>query len=267
MHLERASVISQREMGGDYRLLVLDCPPIASQVRPGQFIHLRVPNLDGFVLRRPFSVFKAEGGTLSILYKRVGRGTSAMKLLQSGSVVSIMGPLGNGFPVERASGFPILVAGGYGVAALYLVAQRLATKGILFVGGAGRAEILCVEDFEALGWPIRVATEDGSRGERGLVTAPLDAWLRAERQGRTPEFWACGPMGMLRAVGDRAIAGGWQAWLSLDRHMGCGVGACLACVQQIRVPGDDGAGPVVWARVCRDGPVFESREIVWDDRR
>jgi dihydroorotate dehydrogenase electron transfer subunit len=109
---------------------------------------------------------------------------------------------------------------------------------------------------------LRVATEDGSLGVRGLVTVALDTWLRNERAGRVPEFYGCGPNAMLHAVGDRAIAGNWQAWLSMDRHMGCGVGACLTCVQKIRHP----AGHWTWERVCREGPVFESRAIVWEEK-
>ena len=104
---------------------------------------------------------------------------------------------------------------------------------------------------------MRLATDDGSLGMRGLVTTPLDAWLSDAAQ--EPEFFACGPNGMLKAVGERAIAGNWKGWLSLDRHMGCGVGACLACVQKIR---RDGAETL--ARVCKEGPIFESREVVWE---
>lgn len=260
MQLEHARVVAHQPVSEAYRLLILDAPALAPLVAPGQFVHLRVPNLDGAVLRRPFSVFKTDAATLSILYKRVGRGTEAMTALKPGDEVSLMGPLGNGFPVKQATGFPVLVAGGFGVAPLYLLARQLPRRGLLFVGGAGAADILCTDDFAALGWPARVVTEDGSRGERGFVTVALDAWLDREGgRGQTPEFWACGPTGMLRAVGERAVAGDWRAWLSLDRHMGCGVGACLACVQRLRRDGKE-----FWGRVCTEGPVFEARDIVWE---
>lgn len=263
MRLKQSRVVKNRGAGAGYWLLVLDAPSIAQRVQPGQFVHLRVPNLDGCVLRRPFSVFQARAGRISILYKSVGKGTQAMTRLRPGDAVSLVGPLGNGFPVAPNRGFPILVAGGYGVAALYLAAKALPAKGILFVGGAARREIRCVPDFRALGWPVRIATEDGSWGRKGLVTMPLDRWLQKERAGRTPEFYACGPMDMLKAVADRAVKHGWTAWLSLERHMGCGVGACLACVQKVRKPGQN-RRQVMWARICRDGPVFESRQVVWD---
>ena len=155
----------------------------------------------------------------------------------------------------------MLVAGGYGMAALYLAARALRPAGMAFFGGATAADILCEPDFTALGWDVRAATVDGSRGEPGLVTAALDRWLANERADRVPVFYVCGPNGMLRAVGERAQAGGWKAWLSLDRNMGCGVGACLTCVQKIR---RDAADDWEWARCCKEGPVFECRQVVWD---
>lgn len=261
MRMEEATVVEQREIRGGYSLLVLASPSIAPEVRPGQFVHLRVPRLDASVLRRPFSVFRAENGRISIFYKNVGRGTAAMGTLVPGGSVSLIGPLGNGYPRPTAGKLPVLVAGGYGMAALYLLAKGSPAKGIAFVGGKTSDDILCVEDFKALGWDVRVATEDGSQGSRGLVTDALEAWLGRELKGRVPEFFACGPNGMLKAVGDRAAKDGWTAWLSLDNHMGCGVGACLTCVQRIRTA--DGGWE--WLRVCREGPVFEGKNVIWND--
>ena len=258
MRLEQARVSGQQPCSGEYRILELEAPAVAAAVRPGQFVHLHLPRREGAVLRRPFSVFKAGARSLSVLYKRVGRETTAMTRLTPGDEVSLIGPLGNGFPLD-GGGFPLLVAGGYGVAPLYLLAQRLAVQGVLCVGAAAAADVLCVAEFERIGWRALVTTEDGSLGRRGLVTDALDEWLRGAAPP-APEFYACGPDGMLRAVAARAAALGARAWLSLDRHMGCGVGACLACVQRIR--GEDGAPR--WARVCREGPVFEAREVVWE---
>ena len=261
MQLETAIILEHRDYGAGYRLLRLAAPGIAPQVQPGQFVHLRIPRLEASVLRRPFSVYKAEGGELALLYKAVGRGTGVLAVAVAGEQVSLLGPLGHGFPLDLPVGrVPVLVAGGYGMAALYLVAKRLPITGDVFVGGRSAPDILCVEEFEKLGWKVHVATEDGSRGVRGLVTGPLDAWLAEGRGGRTPEFFACGPNGMLEVVGQRAIAGGWRAWLSVDRHMCCGVGACLTCVVKLK----DADGVWLWARSCKEGPVFECRQIHWD---
>lgn len=261
MKLETGILLEQTEVSGGYHLLRLKAPGIAGLVRPGQFVHLRLPSPEDAILRRPFSIFRAEVGVLQILYKPVGRGTHSMLSLRPGDTLSLIGPLGNGFPLPASGAFPLLIAGGYGMAALYLLARACPAPGIAFFGGARQTDILCVEDFKALGWEVRTATEDGSLGERGLVTGPLDRWLDGERAGRRIEGFACGPNGMLRAVAGRAEASGWRAWVSIDRHMGCGVGACLTCVQKIREPG----GQWTWVRVCKEGPVFDSASVLWEE--
>ena len=252
-----AIVLEHGALTGGYHLLRLKAPVIAAAARPGQFVHLRVPGLEPTALRRPFSIYRAEEDALALLYKRVGRGTESMAALRAGDVVNLMGPLGNGFPLTGAAAAPILVGGGYGVAPLVFLAARLPRKGVALLGGRSAEDVLCARDFEELGWRVGVATEDGSRGTRGLVTALLDPYIA----NAAAELFACGPDGMLRAVGARAIAAGCRAWLSLDHHMVCGIGACLACVQKLRTP----EGGTRIARVCKDGPVFEAREIIWED--
>lgn len=263
MLIENTTILSHRLIKGGYRLLTLKSRKIASMVLPGQFVHLRVPSLADAVLRRPFSVFRAQAGRLAILYKTVGKGTQAMESLHVGDKVNILGPLGKGFPNVHQNTLPVLVAGGYGMAALYLVAQRARVKGLVFVGGKCADDILCTDDFRRLGWNVRVATEDGSTGKKGLVTRILDAWLNKDLRGRTPEFFACGPNGLLKAVCQRVVRRGWSGWISMDRHMGCGLGACLACVQTVRKQDTAGKETLVWARVCTEGPVFACRDIIW----
>lgn len=256
MQLSEAMVLEQRTLTGGYRVLRIVAPELAAAARPGQFVHARVPGLDAAALRRPFSIYAAADGVVALLYKTVGRGTERLAQIAPGTPLSLLGPLGNGFPLDTAGRTPLLVAGGYGVAPLSFLAARLPRRGTALLGGRGAEDILCAEDFEALGWQVEIATQDGSRGTRGLVTALLDRHFAA---GATPELFACGPDGMLRAVGERAMAAGCRAWLSLDNHMVCGVGACLACVQTLR----DASGHERLARVCTDGPIFEAREIVW----
>jgi dihydroorotate dehydrogenase electron transfer subunit len=259
MRLEEASVAGQRNLTGGYRWLEIDAPGVAAAAEPGQFVHVRVPGLDPLSLRRPFSICGAESGRVAILYKEVGRGTAAMGRLRTGACVSLIGPLGKGFPRETGGRPVLLVAGGYGVAPLLFLARRLPDRGRLFVGGRSRADVLLTDAFAKLGWTVETATEDGSRGTRGFVTVLLDAWFEAHPDGR-PVLYACGPDGLLRAVAGRAADRGLDAWVSLDKHMVCGVGACLACVQALRRP--DGT---TWiGRVCRDGPVFEGRSVIWE---
>jgi dihydroorotate dehydrogenase electron transfer subunit len=240
-----------------YFRLIARAPRLAPLVQPGQFVHLRIPTLKEALLRRPFSVFQASADTFSILYKTVGKGTDALSRLPAGSEMSAIGPLGRGFTVPPAGGqTPILIAGGYGMAALYLLAQRSPQKGIVFVGGRRRVDILCQDEFRALGWEVRVATEDGSLGEKGLVTQPLLAELNRAATGR--KLFACGPTPMLKAVARIAEQFSLPAELSMDEHMCCGIGVCLTCVIPVKT-----ADGWEYQRTCTEGPVFDARHLVF----
>ncbi len=255
---ETATLAEQHTLTDEYLFLSLRAPRTAALARPGQFVHVRVPGLDQAALRRPFSIYDARGGILSLVYKRVGRGTEQMATLKEGARFDVIGPLGNGFPLPKPDVTPVLVAGGYGVAPLHFLARVISTPGHLFVGGRTAADILCADAFLKLNWTLHVATEDGSRGTRGRVTEVLYPWL--DEHSATPvEIFSCGPDGLLKTLAQRMKETPHQTWISLDKHMMCGVGACLACVQKVVKP--DGA--VAQLRVCHDGPVFEARSVVW----
>jgi dihydroorotate dehydrogenase electron transfer subunit len=257
---QTAQIISNERDTDSYFRLILSAPQIAPLVQPGQFAHVRVTPLKDALLRRPFSIFQVAGDTFSILYKTVGKGTDALSRMRAGEEVSVIAPLGHGFTVPKAGGeTPLLVAGGYGMAAMYLLAQRSPQKGIVFVGGRKRVDILCEPEFAALGWDVRVTTEDGSLGEKGLVTQPLLAEIgnRKSEIGNRKLF-ACGPTGMLKAVGKIAEDFNVPAELSMDEHMCCGVGVCLTCV----IPVKTGDG-WEYQRTCTEGPVFDARQVLW----
>ena len=261
---EATTIKTHTAMGADYNVLVLAAPRLAAALAPGQFVHVRIPRLEASALRRPFSVFDADPATgeVSILYKKVGRGTAALAQEAAGATLNVMGPLGFGFPL-KAKGVPLLVAGGFGVAPLHFLAKRIASDGkpILFVGGRTKADLLALERFAALGIECRVSTNDGSSGTKGFVTGPLDeaiAELRA--RGEAIELFTCGPDGLLKAVAARALECNVPGWISMDRHMICGVGACFACIQKIRQPN----GAIYNARCCVNGPVFKAKDLVWD---
>jgi len=268
-------VSNERDTDSFYRLVVR-APKIAPLIQPGQFAHVRIRPLRDALLRRPFSIFQVKDDTFSILYKTVGQGTAALARMGAGEELSVIAPLGNGFTVPKRGGeVPLLVAGGYGMAAMYLLAQRSPQKGIVFVGGRKRVDILCEKEFAALGWDVRVATEDGSLGKKGLVTDLLIAELRGSQGKKTQtkklkiraphsalrnyKLFACGPTGMLKAVGRIADEFQVPAELSMDEHMCCGVGVCLTCV--IPVKAGDGWK---YQRTCTEGPVFDSRRIAWE---
>ena len=255
---QTVQIVSNERDTDSYFRLVLRAPQIAPLVQPGQFAHLRVMPMKDALLRRPFSIFQVAGDTFSILYKAVGKGTDVLSRMRAGEELSAIGPLGHGFTVPRPGGeMPLLVAGGYGMAAMYLLAQRSPQKGIVFVGGRRRVDILCEEEFRALGWEVRATTEDASHGQQGLVTQPLLAELRRTTAGR--KLFACGPTPMLKAVGKIAEEFNVPAELSMDEHMCCGVGVCLTCV--IPIKNCDGWE---YQRTCTEGPVFDARQIVWE---
>ncbi len=210
---------------------------------PGQFVDLRVEN--GF-LRRPISVCDAEGDTLTLLYRVVGRGTAWLSGLSAGAKLDVLTGLGNGFDLASAGDSPLLVGGGIGSAPLYLLARELRARGLetsVVMGFRTGAEVFYEEEFRALGCRVAVATEDGGRGAKGLVTDVLP--------GAYSCVYACGPLPMLRAL-YRATEG--SAQFSLEERMGCGFGACMGCTCETTL----GA-----KRVCRDGPVFRREELAW----
>jgi len=259
--LEQTVTIVANERDTDqYFRLVLRAPQIAPLIQPGQFAHVRILPLKDALLRRPFSIFQVAGDTFSILYKTVGKGTDVLSRMRAGEELSVIAPLGHGFTVPQAGGeTPVLVAGGYGMAAMFLLAQRSPQKGIVFVGGRRRVDILCEKEFAAIGWEVRATTEDGSHGEKGLVTQPLLAELQKKVPVAKRKLFACGPTPMLKAIGKIAEDFNLPAELSMDEHMCCGVGTCLTCV--IPVKADDGWE---YQRTCTEGPVFDSRQIVWE---
>jgi dihydroorotate dehydrogenase electron transfer subunit len=199
------------------------------------------------LLPRPMAVYRADGSRLEFRFKRVGRGTELLGRLSAGERIGVVGPLGNGFPEPDPGSRAILVGGGTGIASLLGLAAQLAGAEVL-LGGRTRDDILGLEDFEALGCRLALATEDGSSGHRGLVTELLEP-----RAGDA--VYACGPTPMMRRVADLAEAAGARCFVSLETHMACGFGVCLGCA----VP-----TPAGFRYVCTHGPVFESTTLEWD---
>lgn len=250
---EHAEVLENREFAPGYRFLTVAAPRQAAEMKPGQFVHVRIPTLEKTALRRPFSVFDAEDGKVTVLYKTVGRGTGKLAQVSAGEFVDIEGPLGRGFPLV-CKGTALLVGGGYGVAPLHFLAKRL-PKSILFMGGRTAGDLLALDKFAAIGVETKLATNDGSIGFKGFVTGPLDETINELRaKGEEFELFTCGPDGLLKAVCERALTLKVPGWISVDRHMICGMGACFACIQKT-VRGN--------SRCCIEGPIFKAEELVW----
>jgi dihydroorotate dehydrogenase electron transfer subunit len=254
-------VFNDRERPGIRRLGV-EFDWGAQPPRPAQFVMLSFPGRLDPLLPRPFSVSDAyvEGGRriLEFLYKPVGPATTLMAELAPGHRVAVLGLLGNGFPEPALGARPVLLAGGIGNAPFALQIRRLAAGAhgprdvVLFLAGRTRGDVYIQERARAAGITVVEVTDDGSLGERGLITEALGRRLRS--LGRIEAF-ACGPTPMLRAVRKMAIEEGFRCHLSVEETMACGYGVCNACV----IPSS--AEPGCYLRSCTQGPVFEASEI------
>ncbi|MEE9280385.1 MAG: dihydroorotate dehydrogenase electron transfer subunit [Myxococcota bacterium] len=225
------------------------CVPGWPGHRPGQFAMLQL-DPEGHhrdpLLPRPMAIYRGSGEELEFRFKVVGRGTALLAELGSGAALGVVGPLGNGFDPPR--GRPVLVGGGTGVASLYELARTAPPESLVALGGRTESEILGLDDFRALPLELRVATEDGSAGRRGLVTELLA--LEA-----SDEVLACGPLGMMRRAHELARAVGARCQVSLETGMACGFGICLGCVVRTRQG---------YRYVCTHGPVFDADALDWE---
>lgn len=270
------TVLEQRPVGADCHELTLLAPPVAATARPGQFVHLvcRAPGSQDPLLRRPLSIFAADArqGTVSLLYRVVGRGTAWLAAQSPGARMDLLGPLGQGFDLEKARGGEpvLLVAGGMGVAPLHFLATALqgqlpAGQVIFYYGAATGRQLLLRDRLAALADKLIICTDDGSLGRTGPVTAPLAESLAAHPTG---VIYSCGPRPMLEAVAALAARYDLPCQVSLEEKMACGVGACLGCAcrtyrrdGQIGAGGAGGQEPPFYSLVCTDGPVFDAREV------
>jgi dihydroorotate dehydrogenase electron transfer subunit len=258
-----AEVAENRGEGGLNRRLVLRVPGWPG-FAPGQFVMLSAgarteAERSDPLLPRPMAVYRARPRNglfeVEILFKPRGRGTTLLAETLPGQRVRLVGPLGRSFPEPDAGERALLVAGGTGSASVYEFADRLAAKHpIAVLLGARRAEdLMGAEDFAELGVDLRIATEDGSQGRRGLVTALLEAALD---EGPPARIYACGPTPMMRRCAEIAAERGVACIVSLENTMACGFGVCLGCAVPLA-----GGG---FALVCDDGPMFDATRLAWE---
>ncbi len=255
--IEEAKIISNLRYKGDYFRVVFEAPSISPACGPGQFVHVKIEGLQHRILRRPFSISEACDGEIKILYKIVGEGTKFLSTLGAGASCSMMGPCGNGFRA-RQDKTPVIIAGGYGAAATLMLAKKAERKGFLIAGARTKDELVLVEEYEKIGFKTIISTDDGSFGQKGLVTLLLEKFIK-ENGGEIANFafYSCGPEPMLYAVTRMLISCGTDGEMSLDHLMCCGVGACLACVVKVK----NGSGGWKYSRTCTEGPVFMASEI------
>ncbi|HYL79863.1 MAG TPA: dihydroorotate dehydrogenase electron transfer subunit [Candidatus Acidoferrum sp.] len=269
----RASVVFNRRISAAYRHLGLRAPDFPGAFRPGQFVMLRPPWVGDPFLPRAFSIYRMSvpsaasaqddpAPTVEILYKVLGKGTQYLARMEPGQPVDLLGPLGNSFAGPAGDETAVLVAGGIGVPPIAALARQFRNSNSeirrveVFLGGKTSEDILCLKDFEEAGATVRVTTEDGSLGTRGLITDLLGPFLLSPFISPL-RMYTCGPPGMLAAAAHLAAERRVPCQASVEANMACGFGACMGCA--VEVEGEERT----YRLVCKDGPVFDSREIRW----
>ncbi len=219
---------------------------VSAITAPGQFVNIQ---LDGLFLRRPISVCDLGENTLTIIYKAVGKGTEQMSRMHPGEKLDVLTGLGNGYDLTVAGKRPVLLGGGVGVPPMYLLAKELLAQGkrvTVILGFNTESEIFYEKEFMALGADVIVTTVDGSRGIQGFVTDAL-------KMLDYTYFYTCGPEPMLKAVYKASTTSGQ---MSFEKRMGCGFGACMGCSCKTLTG---------YKRICKEGPVMQKEEILWED--
>ncbi len=281
-----ADILANEPLNQDCWRMTLDAPQIASEIKPGQFIHVKLPGAKGPLFRRPLSVFRRierNGNMLGIeiVYKVVGLGTKLMAELRRGDSLDVLGPQGHGFEWDPKRPAQAVLAGGTGAACLFMLAEELSRAGLpltILLGGQTKGAVLLEKEFAALKGRVMVSTDDGSYGYHGLVTQMLENALETGSLSSDCAIYASGPEPMLKSLASICQRLGIPAQVSMERHMMCGIGACLACVckvnlHHISTHRDPDSSHIQFvadrefghALVCKDGPVFDINEVVFDE--
>ncbi len=257
----KVKIIENKRIAQGFYKMRLGSSYLEKNSKPGQFIEIKCSGDDEALLRRPFSLHRIFNGGIEVLYEVIGKGTELLSRRRPGDIVDIIGPLGNGFLVPRSTvhspQFAVLIAGGVGIAPLVALAQDLIkkkSKVTVMIGAKTKSHILCEKELRKLGCEIKIATEDGSKGHKGLVTSCLNSLL-STLNSQLSTLYACGPNPMLKAVAKIAENHGIPCQVSIEERMACGVGACLGCPVKVKSGG--------YKMVCKDGPVFDARDIAW----
>lgn len=260
---EKCRVISHQEIGPGSLRLALASDYISSHAAPGQFVNIKCSMGFDPLLRRPFSLHRIqkELKLFEIFYELKGKGTEALSRCSIGDEVDVIGPLGEGFGIDGRKQIAILVAGGMGVAPLLALAETIkaSNKSVIhvLVGSKSRGCLMCEDELRKITNEVLVATEDGTHGRRGIVSDLLNDLLNntlGHPYYPNSTIYACGPRKMLQAVSEIAFQKKIECQVSMEERMACGIGACKGCAIQTKTG---------FKMVCKDGPVFNSEEIVW----
>lgn len=261
-----AEIVLQEKVGPEHYMMRVYAPQLTRLAKPGQFVHVRCNKAADPLLRRPISLhgIDYQYGTVSLLYQVVGQGTRLLAEMKTGDEIDIMGPLGRGFSVPDGIANVLVIGGGIGVAPLFPLVQALRhyqVKQTVLLGARTAGYVIGTEQLASLGIKVEVATDDGSLGHRGFVTDLAEKYIKL---AKPDYFYACGPDPMLKQLLKIAGAAGLDGQVSLEERMGCGVGACLACVCKTKTGEAEPARDFEYKKVCTDGPVFGAGEVIID---
>ena len=253
-----AKIVSTKKISDKIYKMDISCPEIAKTSEMGQFLNIYLDKAD-MILPRPISIqdIDKEQGILSIMYLIAGKGTAYMATLPIGYKLNIAGPLGNGFVYKNYKKLA-LIGGGIGVPPLYYTAKAILNKHSdieirAYLGFRSKEFVNLEEEFKALGVKTTLTTDNGSAGIKGNA---LEAF---KNDSFTPDcIYTCGPYGMLKAIAGHAAASDIACQVSMEERMGCGIGACVGCAVAIKKGND-----FTYKKVCKDGPVFEAKEVLW----
>ncbi|GAB6100716.1 dihydroorotate oxidase B electron transfer subunit [Halanaerocella petrolearia] len=257
-------IVSQTEICSNHFKMVINAPEIANQSLPGQFLHLKwakdLKQSDP-LLRRPisFNSINQETGTITLIYRVIGRGTKLLSNLQAGDKIDLMGPLGESFSIPKSTDKVAVVGGGMGIAPLFPLVNQLLDldkEVVVLLGANNKEQLLNLSEYQNLEIDLKVATMDGSYGHQGFVTGLLTELTDIDY------VYTCGPEIMMQKVQDWAKQEGVPGETSLEERMGCGTGACLSCVCKIKVGSKD---DWEYRKTCTEGPTFPLGEVIFDE--
>ncbi len=233
---------------------IIFCPEIVELARPGQFLHIKC---DGKTLRRPISICEINkiSKTIRIVFDIKGEGTEWLSKRIKGEKLDILGPLGNGFNIDNPDLHALFVGGGIGVPPLLETAKAFNGNADAILGFKCADNSILLEDFKKECKSVMITSDDGSICHKGYTT---DVLIERLKQVEYDIVYSCGPSVMLKKVCEICNNAEIPCYVSLEEHMGCGVGACLVCACKIMDNNKE-----TYKHVCKDGPVFSSREVIW----
>lgn len=241
------------QIAQDVYSMKINAPDIAIYSKPGQFLNVKVPHDKSKILRRPISICDIEDDFVTIVYQIKGEGTKLFSKLKADDEIDLLGPLGKGFPIVNNKKIA-LVGGGIGIFPLLFLKKQLSKNNDIdsFIGFRNKECVVFTDEFSKDSTQLCVATDDGSMYNEGLITSYFQ-----EKIKKYDVVYSCGPAPMMKSVKEISEKENVLLYLSLEQRMGCGIGACLVCACKVKTK--DGFD---YKHVCKDGPVFDSREVI-----